>query len=141
MSDLSKGIKKIWLIQYHLSFTLKKKALKEYIKANDHPKLAAFVIDNKQTVKEWLMYFETLTDATNSLKRKMQAMYKEVHPKKKEQPTVNVDISVLFAEAKSNGTATVVGNKIVEEATKTAGQHLTQTLKVKIGIISKPFIV
>ncbi|KAI8330861.1 hypothetical protein BC941DRAFT_383192 [Chlamydoabsidia padenii] len=106
-------------------------ALKSYIKTVAQPSLAKFVIDHEEVVKTWIVYYDSLPDATSALKNKMKMAYKEVYPKKKKQPTLAVDLTLLFAEAKTYAVAMAEGNKTLAESTKTASHQLAAVLKEK----------
>ncbi|CAO3593068.1 unnamed protein product [Absidia cylindrospora] len=105
------------------------KALKEFISENNHPTLVNFVIDNKRVVKVWIFYYATLEDATISLKNKMKAIYKQIHPKRTTMPNVNVDLTELFAEAKTDGIVAVEGNRTLAASTQSASRRIVNELK------------
>ncbi|CAO3593173.1 unnamed protein product [Absidia cylindrospora] len=56
-------------------------------------------------------------------------MYRNVYPKRKHQPTLAVDLTSLFAEAKAYAVAMAEGNKTLAESTKTASHQLAAVLK------------
>ncbi|SAM03624.1 hypothetical protein [Absidia glauca] len=77
-----------------------RKALKSYITFTQDPELAQFVASNQEVVKTWIGNYDNVNDATAALKVEMKAAYMEVYPKKKEVPTLAVNLEILFEEAK-----------------------------------------
>ncbi|KAG0163145.1 hypothetical protein DFQ28_000347 [Apophysomyces sp. BC1034] len=100
----------------------------EYFKTANHPNLLTFVTKNESIVKKWIAYHDTVEEATRALKNKMKHVYNQTYPKRTTGPTLKVDLTELFATAKTDRAIYVEGERTLVMATQAARRRVETQL-------------
>ncbi|KAF7731442.1 hypothetical protein EC973_000250 [Apophysomyces ossiformis] len=103
-------------------------AFQEYFKTANHPNLLTFVTKDESIVKKWIAYHDTVEEATRALKNKMKHVYNQTYPKRTTGPTLKVDLTELFATAKTDRAIYVEGERTLVMATQPARRRVETQL-------------
>ncbi|KAG1136215.1 hypothetical protein G6F37_012147 [Rhizopus arrhizus] len=83
--------------------------MENHIKAERYPNLIRFCDTYKDYVKAYICNFESAEAAKRNLQNKMKISFTNVRGKKKRGPGVDIDLKLLYTEARATTSITVAG--------------------------------
>ena len=75
--------------------------MEQYIPQDRYPTLKKFCNSEKDAVLNYIQHFDDVQSATSNLQNKFKLVFKTVRPNSRRGVSIQIDLKVLFAEAKA----------------------------------------
>lgn len=107
--------------------------MEAYVKAERYPNLMKFCAAHRGSVKAYICNFESVESAKKNLQAKMRFAFSNVRGEKKRGTGTDIDLELLFAEAKVATAITVVDWKVLTTSIQQLqNAHISEQVSLQI---------